>query len=377
MSLAQPPFLAASASHETWQQAAAAILQQIGSPAAAHRLGLLYVSSHFANQLSDIEIFLRQTTGVPHWAGTTGHGVIGPDEEHFDQPSIAIMLMPLPEGSFHILSGIHEDTDPAISAAAGWLQNVDVPLILCHGDPSNNVLPGLLEDLALETSGFLVGGLSATLGAGSQLAGQLDGTGISGIMFSDRLVPVATGLTQGCSPIGEIHQVTEAIENVAISLDGRPALEIFKEDIGDLLAHNLERVNGYIYAALPLTGGDKPDYMVRNITGIDRKNGVLAIASNLTPGDSLLFCRRDHDSATEDMERLLRDLKSRCGDKPIRAGIYVSCAGRGPQQFGPGSVELKFIRETLGEFPLVGFFANGEISRDKLYGYTGVLTLFL
>ena len=35
------------------------------------------------------------------------------------------------------------------------------------------------------------------------------------------------------------------------------------------------------------------------------------------------------------------------------------------------------IREALGEFPLVGFFCNGEISHNRLYGYTGVLTLFL
>jgi small ligand-binding sensory domain FIST len=27
--------------------------------------------------------------------------------------------------------------------------------------------------------------------------------------------------------------------------------------------------------------------------------------------------------------------------------------------------------------PLVGFFANGEIAGDRLYGYTGVLTLFV
>ncbi|MGB5307168.1 MAG: histidine kinase, partial [Gammaproteobacteria bacterium] len=38
---------------------------------------------------------------------------------------------------------------------------------------------------------------------------------------------------------------------------------------------------------------------------------------------------------------------------------------------------LKMISEQLGEFPLVGFFANGEISHNLLYGYTGVLTLFL
>jgi small ligand-binding sensory domain FIST len=37
---------------------------------------------------------------------------------------------------------------------------------------------------------------------------------------------------------------------------------------------------------------------------------------------------------------------------------------------------LEVIRRALGEVPLVGFFCNGEISRDRLYGYTGVLTLF-
>jgi small ligand-binding sensory domain FIST len=44
--------------------------------------------------------------------------------------------------------------------------------------------------------------------------------------------------------------------------------------------------------------------------------------------------------------------------------------------FGSRGAELELIRRTLGEVPLVGFFCNGEISRDRLYGYTGVLTLF-
>jgi small ligand-binding sensory domain FIST len=35
------------------------------------------------------------------------------------------------------------------------------------------------------------------------------------------------------------------------------------------------------------------------------------------------------------------------------------------------------ISRTLGDIPLVGFFANGEISHNRLYGYTGVLTVFL
>jgi small ligand-binding sensory domain FIST len=60
-----------------------------------------------------------------------------------------------------------------------------------------------------------------------------------------------------------------------------------------------------------------------------------------------------------------------------RGGVYYSCIGRGASLFGPDSGELKLIRETLGEFPLVGFFCNGEISHNRLYGYTGVLTLFM
>jgi small ligand-binding sensory domain FIST len=44
--------------------------------------------------------------------------------------------------------------------------------------------------------------------------------------------------------------------------------------------------------------------------------------------------------------------------------------------FGPESAELKQIQAALGDVPIVGFYANGEISQDRLYGYTGVLTLF-
>ena len=74
---------------------------------------------------------------------------------------------------------------------------------------------------------------------------------------------------------------------------------------------------------------------------------------------------------------MLGDLKRRAGDKAIQGGLYFSCVARGVNQFGPHSVELGIIREVLGDFPLAGFFANGEISNDRLYGHTGVLALFL
>jgi small ligand-binding sensory domain FIST len=76
------------------------------------------------------------------------------------------------------------------------------------------------------------------------------------------------------------------------------------------------------------------------------------------------------------MSRMLDDLARRSHGR-ILGGLYFSCLGRGRNQFGNDSDELKMIRDRLGEFPLAGFFANGEISHDRLYGYTGVLTLFV
>ena len=49
---------------------------------------------------------------------------------------------------------------------------------------------------------------------------------------------------------------------------------------------------------------------------------------------------------------------------------------RGGPHFGARHAELQMVRKALGDVPLVGFFAGGEIARHHLYGYTGVLTVF-
>jgi small ligand-binding sensory domain FIST len=38
---------------------------------------------------------------------------------------------------------------------------------------------------------------------------------------------------------------------------------------------------------------------------------------------------------------------------------------------------MQIVRHALGDVPLVGFFAAGEIARHHIYGYTGVLTVFV
>ena len=61
----------------------------------------------------------------------------------------------------------------------------------------------------------------------------------------------------------------------------------------------------------------------------------------------------------------------------IAGAVYISCSGRGGPHFGGPGAELQIVRHALGDVPLVGFFAGGEIARHHLYGYTGVLTVFV
>jgi small ligand-binding sensory domain FIST len=200
--------------------------------------------------------------------------------------------------------------------------------------------------------------------------------GVSGVLFSSEQM-VVSGLSQGCTPIGEEHEITAADDpGVVRSIDGRPAVEVLRDEVGELLARDLRRIGGYIFAALPIPGSDTGDYLVRNIVGLDLDRGWLQVGAEVSEGDRLRFCRRVHATARADLKRMLADLRERAGGAP-RGALYFSCVARGRNLFGPKSEELQLIRETFGDMPLTGFFANGEICNNRLYGYTGVLTLLL
>jgi small ligand-binding sensory domain FIST len=369
-------FRSAHASHPEWSEAAAQVVAGLGTLDGTNQLGFLYVSDAFAAVLDEIATFLRQKTGVAHWIGTVGLGVCGTACEYFDTPALSVLVAPFAESSFRIFGDARSEALSGIGQEAAWPRERTPPLAVVHGDPTNEELPQLIEALSDATGGFLVGGLSASRGSHAQLAGEVVDGGLSGVLISPDANPLITGLTQGCSPIGPSHVVTEAEHNVLITLDGKPALDLFRDDIGEELARDLQRCAGLIFVALPVEGSDTGDYLVRNLIGIDPENGVIAIGEHVEAGQSVMFCRRDQASAEEDLRRMTRKLNQRAGGD-IKGGLYFSCVARGPNQFGPDSRELGIVAEELGEFPLAGFFANGEISHNRLYGYTGVLTLFL
>ncbi|RZO35840.1 MAG: histidine kinase [Rhodospirillaceae bacterium] len=374
METATQTFRSGHASDADWETLTASCLTQIGNIPAGANLGFVYVSDTLDEDLPLIADRLREDTGVDHWVGTVGFGVMVGGREYFDTPAMVVLVGALDEDAFRVMSTIDTPGDPLPDEVMDWVARRNPMLGVVHADPRNAYVGDILNSITDDTEAFLVGGLTASRGKQGQIADGLTEGGVSGVLFAED-VGVTTGLSQGCSPVGEIHEVTKAKDNILFELDGKPALDVFKEDIGDVLARNLERVGGYIHAALPISGDDSGDYLVRNVVGVDPDNKLVAIGERISAGDRVMFVRRDGPSAMEDLHRMLADVISRSNGTP-KAALYYSCVARGPNLFGPDSEELKAVQGALGdEVPVVGFFANGEISKNRLYGYTGVLTL--
>ena len=83
---------------------------------------------------------------------------------------------------------------------------------------------------------------------------------------------------------------------------------------------------GQVFVGLPIRGSDTGDYLVRNLLGIDPQSKLIAIGELVQPGQSVTFCKRDVDAATEDMNRMLESIKKGLFGKP-RGGVYYWLAG--------------------------------------------------
>jgi small ligand-binding sensory domain FIST len=151
--------------------------------------------------------------------------------------------------------------------------------------------------------------------------------------------------------------------------------------------------------AVSRTGNFGSDVLVRHIIGLDPSRQGVALADLAEPGMELAFCQRNVQAARADLTRICAEIREELEPEEMAVGtahalgaseaeaaphparriagaVYVSCSGRGGPHFGGPSAELQIVRRALGDVPLVGFFAAGEIARHHLYGYTGVLTVF-
>lgn len=375
-------FFSISSQHDTAQAVINDCVQQFGAVPAEANFGFIYATDAMSKEFPELLKQCKAATGIKHWVGTIGLGVIAPSQELYDVPAASIMLANFDDDTFIMVPSISKQGD--IASGLQWPHKFATNFGVIHGDPVNPQTQNLIEEIQQQVdNGFIVGGLTSSHDSHYQVSDEVISGGISGVLFSEN-VSVMTNLSQGCSPVGEKHTITIAKDNAAFILDDKPALEVLMQDMNFSDYKELEKKVGEVFIGLCIPGSDKSDYTIRNLVGADYEHGAFAINDYLTEGDVIVFCRRNEQTAIDDMQHMLDNiagrLKQQSGQKPvknkIRGGIYVSCLGRGREQFGNNSEEIKMIQNTLGDFPLTGFFASGEIHHNKLYGYTGVLTLF-
>jgi len=370
-------FLLAQSEIPDWSDAIDDCFKQLGTIPEEASLGFIYVTDAHAQHLGTLIRKLKALTQLEDWVGTVGMAVCASRKEYANQAAIVLLVTDIPQTDYHIfdsarhlLSGHLSSTDNEFNT-----QDNNVKIAVVHADPRNGDIPNIIHQLPEDIgNGYLVGGLTSSENHHYQIAGEISEGSLSGVIFNG--CPIATGITQGCSPLGTVHTITESDSNIIMQLDNRPALEVMKEEIGEVLARDLNRISGYIFAGFPISGSDTGNYTVRNLMGVDTNTGAIAVGEYIQEKDQMMFCKRDGSTAVADLQQMVNKLKKRAKSN-IKGALYFTCLGRGQHMFGEQHKELELIADILGDLPLVGFYANGEIAGDQLYGYTGVLLLFL
>jgi len=400
-------FLHAHATHPDWHMALALAAAQIdaqrGTPrhAAEPTLGWVYFSDHYAGDAAALLAELRKRWPLVSWVGAVGVGIAANGVEYFDEPALVLMLAELPREQFRVFSG----TQPLSAQPSSF----EPATALVHADPNTNDLAELIAEMADCTStGYLFGGLASARTRTLHVADGVFEGGLSGVAFT-RDVALVSRVTQGCQPVGPARRITAAERNLVLRLDGEPALDclLFDLDIDEgeprealpRLRQTLVGLSDGSADVLARPGQFGTDTRVRHLVGLDPARRGIAIGDRAIVGQQLAFCSRNTAAARRDLVRICSEIReelepesisvevavARRGEEAeavphaarrIAGAVYVSCAGRGGPHFGAPSAELAIVRHALGDVPLVGFFANGEIARQTLYGYTGVLTVF-
>ena len=421
----------AHATHPQWRMAAALVLAQLRAQMAlpdhaqAPSLALLYITDHYASEAEAILAHLSaELPEVTDWTGTVGVGVAANNVEYFDEPAMAVMLCDLSPDQYRVFSGV------APLSASGRVAGPDgfvAHTALVHADGNTPELAELIAEVADRTaSGYVFGGLSASRSITVQFAfsstGNLSGQGAASGVFHGGLSGVAFGpavgmvsrVTQGAQPVDRERTVTEADGNLVLTLDGEPALDVLLRELDislDLPELAMPRLRATLVGltlptgeapdgvAAPRRGQFGPEVIVRHLIGLDPGRRGVAIADLAPVGTRLAFCERNVQAARADLTRVCAEVREElepeelslsmatalAASEPdaaphparrIAGAVYVSCSGRGGPHFDSPSAELQIVRRALGDVPLVGFFAGGEIAHHRLYGYTGVLTVF-
>jgi small ligand-binding sensory domain FIST len=351
------------------------------------QLALVFLSGDAQDAAHEVLHVVRRVTGARTVVGCSGAGVLTERRELEGESAAAVLVVqddrlvarPIAiqslQGDGAALAREIGDAVESTVAEGGSLMLLPDP----RGFEPAPTLQGLAEVLGPVP---VLGAVAAGIGEPVELcntesfAGGLAGVALSGP------VPLI-GVAQGCAPIGEPYVITRAERNVVHQIAGRPALEVLREAMQSVENAEERIPRAGIFAGLAMDPAKSPlergDFLVRNLIGADPKSGAVAIAELVRVGQTIQFQLRDAQASREDLEAMLASLRARLDGRRVVAGCYFNCAGRGRGLYGEPDHDVTLIREALGEFPLAGFFGNGELApvgrRNFFHNYTGALLL--
>jgi small ligand-binding sensory domain FIST len=329
---------------------------------------------------------VRRVTGARTVVGATGAGVLTERGEVEQVPAVAVLAVR--HDRLLLAPGLVAGRE-TLDADSGAELAEQVGAVVAEGG-SLFVLPDaqcepreLLAGLADRLGPIPVtGGIAAGAPAFEWCDGQVVQGGLAALAIGGP-APII-GVAQGCEPIGEPFVVTRGDGHVVRAIAGRPALDVLKDAIRSVPGYERRAPRAGIFAGLAMDPAKSPlergDFLVRNLAGVDRESGAVAVAGDVRVGQTIQFQIRDAAAARQDLEAMLGRVRRALGGRRPAFGLYVNCAARGRGLFGLPDHDVGLIRARLGQCPLVGFFGNGEFApvagANFFHAYTGVLVVF-
>jgi small ligand-binding sensory domain FIST len=345
---------------------------------------LLFAGSGYGD---DVPLLLDAAVGAlgtETLVGASSYGVLASGVEHQDPACVAVLAWSGIETLPFLLADPGGEELSACEEVAERLEGGprEEDLIVLLPDPRNFDAVAFLEAARKALGPARVVGA----GAGDPLAGAplqwcgrtVASGGVAGMVLRGAKPP-RIGVTQACRPATELLTITKARGHWILELDGRPALDVYREVARGPLAADLRRAAAFLLVGLPLDAGAEGlapgSYLVRQVIGFETEANAFAIPESVMPGDRIGLVQRDPESAREDLKAMLNGL----GGPPAAFGAYFDCCARGESFFGVSGLEAGYLDGAFGSAPIAGMFGSCEIGpigpRSELLTYTGVLAL--
>jgi hypothetical protein len=201
---------------------------------------------------------------------------------------------------------------------------------------------------------------------------------IVAIGFYGEHIKVSHGSMGGWDAFGPERLVTKATKNVLYELDGQPALDIYKNYLGEF---SKDLPGSGLLFPLNVRLNDDPNPVVRTILGINEEDKSLTFAGNIPVGSYARLMKANFERLIEGASDAATNSKEKVENPDL--AILISCVGRKLVLNQRIEEEVEVIRETFGNSTaLTGFYSYGEIapnsgySKCELHNQTMTITTF-